>query len=602
VVDPREPEEVTGGTGPAGRCDKEHPLEAFSLHRLEMRTRRFLIPPLAVLATIAACGGDGPRAAVLDDVPVEDRYGGTAVIGSISDIPDVNPLTSTETLAAEVQQNILFLPLIDYDENFEPVPALARSWEVNPDTTLLTFHLRDDVFWHDGVKTTAHDLALAYERATDPQTGFPNTAFWTHYGRGEAVDSFTFRVEMRPHAEFMDPWRTFSAVPAHVLGDVPPAQIRQHPFSTRQPLGNGPFRFVSREPGQSWTFEANPAFPADLGGRPYLDRIVYRAIPEPATLLTELLTGRIDFLVAPPPEQGQRIESDPNTRLINYMDRSFVLIGWNQRRAPFDDVRVRRALTMALNRKGTVDAILYGRGALGNSTVPPFFWQYDPEAGADLAFDPDGALDLLAEAGWNRGDDGMLRDAQGRPFSFTLSTNRGNQVRAEIAEIAQADLSRIGVDVRIQILEWQTLLERINTPARREFDAVLIGWRTEFRIDDTDLFHCGKRDEPFQWVGHCDPELDALMDTLPTISDREAALPLWRAYQRRVAESQPYTFVYFQERLHGIHNRLRNVEPDPRGDWVGAARWWIMPGQRGRGGPAGPGGDDAPANATSTGG
>jgi peptide/nickel transport system substrate-binding protein len=505
------------------------------------------------------------------------------VIGSISDIPDINPLTSTETLAAEMQQYVLFLPVIHYDENLQPVPALARSWEVNADTTQLTLHLRDDVFWHDGVKTTAYDLAYAYEKARDPATAFPNTAFWTHYGKGTAVDSFTFVVEMQPHAEFMDPWRTFPAVPRHILGDTPSAQLRQHPFSTRAPVGNGPFRFVNRVDGQSWTFEANPDFPEELGGRPYLDRLVYRSIPESSTLLTELLTGRIDFFTALNNDQAALVESNPNTRLINYMDRSFVVIGWNQRRAPFDDIRVRRALTHGINRQGIVDAVLYGYGVLANSTVPPFFWQFDDEAGSDMTYDPEKALALFAEAGYTRGPDGMLRNAQGQPFRFTLNTNQGNQVRADIATIVQADLRRIGVDMQIQILEWGTLLDRINTRAR-DFDAVLIGWRTEFRIDDSDLFLCDKIDEPFQWIGHCDPGLDALINELPLITSREASKPKWVEYQRRVAAEQPYTFVYFQERLHGVQERLRNVHSDARGDWVGIDRWYVNDGPRSTGG------------------
>jgi peptide/nickel transport system substrate-binding protein len=531
------------------------------------------------LVALAGCGSDSPDS-IFDDVAEEDRYGGTAVIGSISDVPDVNPLTSTETLAQELSENVLFLPVIHYDQNLQPIPALARSWEINQDTTSLTFHLRNDVFWHDGVQTTAYDLAFAYEKARDPATGFPNAAFWTYYGDGEAVDSFTFRVALRPHAEFMDPWRTFSAVPVHILGDVPSAEIRLHPFGTHEPVGNGPFRFVNRVNGQSWTFEANPDFPEELGGRPYLDRLVYRSIPSATTLLTELLTGNIDFLVAPPPEQVQSIEGNATTRLITYMDRSFVILGWNQRRKPFDDVRVRRALTMAINRERMVDAVLYGHGALANSTVPPFFWQYDSEAGSDVHYDPEMALALLQEAGFTRGTDGLLRDINGEPFSFVLNTNQGNQVRADIAEIVQSDLRQVGVDMQIQILEWGTLLDRINDVVRRDFDAVLIGWRTEFRIDDSDLLHCDKRDQQFQWVGHCDPQLDVLLDTLPLIASREAAMPLWREYQRRVAESQPYTFVYFTERLHGVHNRLRNVNPDPRGDWVGVDRWYITPSER----------------------
>ncbi|MEX2582866.1 MAG: ABC transporter substrate-binding protein [Gemmatimonadota bacterium] len=548
--------------------------------------RSVLLALAIVLVALAACsGGDGSQA-VFEDVPPEDRYGGTAVIGSISDIPDMNPLTSTETLASEMQQHVLFLPVVGYDENFQPQPAFARSWEVNADTSMLTFHLRDDIYWHDGVKTTAYDLAFAYEMANEPATGFPNTAFWDRYGEGEAVDSFTFSVEMEPHAEYMDPWRTFPAVPRHILSDVAPAEMGMNPYG-RQPVGNGPFRFVNRVQGQSWTFEANPQFPEDLGGRPYLDRVVYRSISQSTTLLTELLTGGIDYYVAPPPEQAQQIEVDPNTRLINYPDRTFVLIGWNQRREPFDDVRVRRAMTLAMNREAMVDAVLYGHGGLANSTVPPFFWQYHAEAGSDLGYDPDTALELLADAGYTRGQDGLLRNAEGETLSFTLNTNQGNQVRADIAEIVQSDLQRIGVDMDIQILEWGTLLDRINDPRQREFDAVLIGWRTEFRIDDTDLFHCDRIDQPYQWVGHCDPRLDVLLDSLPTLADREAALPLWAEYQELVAEEQPYTFVYFVERLHGVHNRLRNVDPDPRGDWVGIDRWYISPDQR-RGGSRAP--------------
>jgi len=544
-----------------------------------MRLFRLLAAPLGTIVALGACSGGGASGST-DDVPEAERYGGTAVVATGGDIPDMNPLTSTETMASEVQQFILFVPVIAYDAEFQPEPALARSWEVNADTTQLTFHLRDDIYWHDGVRTTAYDLAFAYERATDPATGFPNMAFWTHYGKGEAVDSFTFRVDLASHAEFMDPWRTFTAVPRHILGDTPPAQIRQHPFSTRQPIGNGPFRLAGRVDGQSWTFEANPDFPAELGGRPYLDRLVIRVVPESTTRLTELLTGAIDFYAVPPPEQADRIEADANSRLAAYADRSFVLLGWNQRRPPFDDVRVRRALTLAINRARIVDAVLYGHGELANGTVPPFFWQYDPQAGSDLGYDPDAARALLAEAGWTPGPDGMLRNAAGQPLRFTFNTNQGAQVRADIAQIAQADLRQIGVDARVQILEWGTLLDRINTPTLRDFDAVIIGWRTEFRIDDSDLFHCDKRDQRYQWVGHCDPRLDALLDTLPKIADRDVARPLWREYQQLVAEQQPYTFIYFTERLHGIHNRLRNVHPDPRGDWVGVSRWWIAPTDR----------------------
>ncbi|MGI9180867.1 MAG: ABC transporter substrate-binding protein [Longimicrobiaceae bacterium] len=539
--------------------------------------------PLLALGLLAACDADARDTLerLAAEVPEEQRYGGTAVVSNLADIPDVNPLTSTDHTASQVQQYLLFMPLLGYDENFQPVPRLARSWELNADTTLLTFHLRDDVFWHDGVKTTAHDLKFSYDRARHPETGFANTAFWTHYGEMEVVDSFTVRIRMTPHADFLDPWRAFAPVPQHILRDVAPAQLRNHPFSTTQPLGNGPFRFVSRQPGQSWIFEANPDFPQELGGRPYLDRIVYRVVPEPTTQLTELLTGGTDYYLQPPSEHAQRLQSAPNTRLVSYPDRYFVVIAWNQRRPMFADARVRRALTMAINRPAIIEGVLYGFGEVANATVPPIFWQHDPEAGADLEYNPERARQLLAEAGWvDRNGDGILENEQGQPFRFTIRTNKGNQVRADIAEVVQSDLRRVGIDAQPQIVEWGALLEQLQTPSRRDFDATIIGWVTEFRIDDTDLFHCEKLDEPYQWVGYCDPQADRLLDTLPRIVSRDASRPLWQQYQRKIAEDQPFTFLYFVERLAGVSNRLQNVDPDARGDWVGAERWFLLPDQR----------------------
>lgn len=542
---------------------------------------------MIVLSPLLACGGDGAGGggeglqALEESVAEEERYGGTAVVASINDISDLNPLTSTDHNSNQLRMFVLFMPLLAYDENLEPVPHLARSWELNADTSAITFHLRDDVFWHDGAKTTAYDVKFSYDLARDPDTGFPNTAFWTHYGEAVAVDSFTFRVAMEPHADFLDPWRVFAPVPMHVLDGVAAAQLRNHPFSTTTPLGNGPFRFVSRAPGQNWVFEANENHPEELGGRPYLDRLVYRYIPEPVTLMTELSTGAIDYYIAPTYNQAEPIEANPNTRLISFEDRAYVLIGWNQRRPPFDDVRVRRALTMAIDRQGIVDGIAYGFGEVANSTVPPFFWQFDPEAGSDLGLDREGARRLLAEAGWeDRDGDGIVENAEGRPLRFTIKTNQGNQTRADILAKVQSDLRQVGVAAEPRIVEWGALLEQINTPSLRDFDAVVIGWVTEFRVDDTDLFHCDKRDQPFQWIGYCDPETDRMLETLPTIVDRDVAKPTWSEYQRKIAHDQPYTFLYFQERLEGVHERLRNVRPDARGDWVGVTDWWLLPSMR----------------------
>ena len=563
-------------------------------------SRRLLLIPLPILL-LAACG-EGPSDGAFctevrermdsffasHPVPEGERFGGTVVVGAIGEIPDgMNALVSSDYTANQHQMFVNLMTLLRYDEALEPQPYLARRWDITEGGRAITFHLRDDVFWHDGVKTSAHDVAFTYRRATDPATGFPNDAFWTNYVRGEAgvqvVDSFTVTIRLEPHAEFLDPWRATAIMPAHLLEDVPPAELRQHPFGMRCPVGNGPYRFLEHRQDESWTFGRNPAFPAELGGPPGPDRYVYRVIPEPTTLLTELLTEGIDVYIAPRPDQASDILASPIADLLAYPFRSYVFVGWNSRRPQLADPRVRRALTQGTNRAQIVEALRLGYGSIANSTVPPFHWAYLPGIADSLPYDPAAAAALLDEAGWiDRDGDGVRENEEGLPLSIVIKYNQGNEERRDIAEIMQAQLGEIGVAITPQVVEWATLLAQIQS-RERNFDGVVIGWVTEFRIDDTDLFSSSRFEDAYAWSGTRNERLDRLMEELPLIVDREASLPSWYEYQHELIREQPYTFVYFQDRLDGVNRRLRDVTMDARGEWVSIGAWSIDPALRGSG-------------------
>ncbi|SOD03385.1 peptide/nickel transport system substrate-binding protein [bacterium JGI 053] len=543
-----------------------------------MRLRIF---PALLSIAFAACAADTRVAPGTAAVPDSARYGGTLVIGAGTDIGDIDPLTWNVQNALYMQEAVLFTPLIAYDSALTPVPRLARSWEVNADTTLLTFHLRDDVWWQDGVRTSAYDVKFTYDLLRNPKTGYIYSGLWTFYGEAEAADSFTFRIRLRPHAEFMDVWRTLAPVPEHVLRGVPPERLAGHPFGTRQPVGNGPFRFVSRRVGQEWVFEANPRWPRELGGRPYADRLVYRVVPEPATLLTELETGAVDLYPGMPPQFAPRVRASTRARLVDFPDLSYEHIIWNTRRPPFNDPRVRRAMTRAIDREGLVRAVRDGYARVATSTVSPELWMHDPAAGAGMGYDTAAARRLLAEAGFaDRDGDGVLEAADGRPLRFTLKVPHGNQERRDLAEIVQSELRKVGVAMELREVEFNTLIAQISNPRDRDFDAVIVGWKPEFKLDDSDLYACSKRDQPLTWSGYCDPEADRLMDSVQVVADRAAALPLWKRYQALIARDQPVTLLYFSNRLVGVSRRVQDVHLDARGDWVGIDRWWITPGMR----------------------
>jgi peptide/nickel transport system substrate-binding protein len=565
---------------------------------------------LLVLLGAVACGGDGdaPPGPDFPDVafcqehlpaveafldgaratyptPDDPRYGGTAVMGFIGELTGgLNGAVSTSTESSLHQQFVAFMTLLDYDENLDPRPYLADSIEVADDNTSVTFHLRRDVFWHDGERTDAHDVAFTYRTVVNPETSFPNPAYWDLYDRSdegvEVIDDFTVRMHLQPHPEFLDPWRQVPILPEHLLGDVPPAELAQHPFNAQCPIGNGPFVFLSHAEQDRWEFAANPAFPNALGGRPFLDRYVYRIIPEQSTLLAELMTGGIDVYMAPNPNQAQRIAADPDVELVRFPSRIFVFVAWNARREQLADPRVRRALTMGTNRADAVQAILQGYGRVADGTVPPFHWAYEPD-GPGLEYDPDGARALLDEAGWiDRDGDGVRENADGVPLELVIKTNDGNAQRRDLMLIMQAQLADLGVSVDPQVVEGTTLMSQVTDADVRDFDGFVMGFTVEFKLSDMDLFHSDRERGLYAFSGTENPQIDRYLEAIAAEVDRDRARELWHEYQALLVEEQPFTFAYFPDRLAGVSTRLRNVEMDARGELLNVREWYIDPERR----------------------
>lgn len=522
----------------------------------------------------AACSVEPRGAPDAADVPESERYGGTAVVAGLAELTALNELVAPDYDSDQVMAFVLFMTLVRYDERLQPVPYLAERWDTAQigDEIALTFHLRRDVRWHDGTPTTAHDVKFTFDRARDPAYAYPNRGFFTYYDSARVEDDHTITFFLKPHSDYLDVWRTFSPMPRHVLGGVAPHEMLMHPFNTQAPIGNGPFRFVSHTAQDRWIFEANPDFPEALGGRPYLDRLVYRVIPEETTLLTELLTGGVDVNLQVLPEHAERIESNPNVRLISFPTRQYAFVAWNGRRPPLQSAAVRRALTYGINRRQIVEVVRYGYGVVAHGPIPPFHWAHDSEAGR-LEYDPDSARALLEREGWIDADGDGVRERGGVRLSLELKTNQ-NRMREDIIQMIQADLAAVGVEVRPRVMEWNAFLEDLLR--RRRFDGVVLAWVTEFRIDDTDLFACHPRG-PFQFADYCNPRVDTILARATRMTSRAEATPLWREYQRVLARDQPYTWLYYEVRPVGVRNRLRDVRMDIRGTWISAKDWWITP-------------------------
>src|SRR5687767_2447931 len=267
-----------------------------------MRIRIFA---LMLTAAAAACS---EQSAAPRETGVSADTGGTAVVGLTTDLDYANILAANDRYTQEVLRYVLFLPLVQYDSALGYEPALARSYELEGDSAV-TFKLRDDVLWHDGRKTTAYDVQFTFARAADPETAFPNADWLVGWSAPEVVDSFTVRFRIARMSDPLASVALLPIMPRHLLDSVPAARTAQAQFNN-QPVGNGPFRFVEHRADDRWVFEANRDYPQGLGGRPRLNRLVLRVIPNATAQIAELRARNLDLAIGTPVDQFKQLDAD----------------------------------------------------------------------------------------------------------------------------------------------------------------------------------------------------------------------------------------------------------------------------------------------------
>ena len=532
---------------------------------------------LLILTTACADDGDadrGPVTAPQPETPEADRFGGTMVVASLADLQTMNSLVTTDFGSVQFQRHVLFTTLVRQDADLRPQPYLARAWELSPDSNVVTFHLRTDVTWHDGTPVTARDVMFTFDRLKDPDVGFPNAQYFDYWDAAEVANDSTVVFHLRPHNAYLFGWTQVAILPEHVLGGVAPSLLGNDPFGTVRPVGNGPFRFVERVPGDRWVFEANPDFPEDLGGRPYLDRLIHREIADEVTMLAELRTGGVDMILGATLPMVEQAASDSSITVQAFAAPDYSFIAWNPKRPFFADPAVRRALSTAIDRQAMVETVRGGYATIATGPVGPWHWAYD-ESWRPLPYAPDSAAARLEEAGWVDVDGDGVRERDGIPFRFELVSSPGHE-REQMGQLIQSNLAQVGVDVQLRVLELPALIPLVTSPDRR-FDAVIGAWVRDVQLDDRDLWSCEMVGQMFQFTSYCNRSLEPILDSIPLTADRERLQGLIRRYHEKIAADQPYTFLLYQEAVDLYRSDVRGVELDTRGDLQSVARWWIQP-------------------------
>jgi peptide/nickel transport system substrate-binding protein len=491
----------------------------------------------------------------------------TLVWGTAVHPDHLNPVVAASGLAVDLC-DLLFLRLVDFGPPpaLELEPVLARSWELSEDATVLTYTLRRDVVWEDGVPTTAHDVKFTFDTISNTEVPYPRRSAIRKIQACEVIDDWTvtFRFSEPSWEPLFD--TRFHVVPKHLLESVPPTEMMTNPFD-RSPIGNGRWKFVEWTAGNELVFAASET---SALGRPQFDRIVFRMVPENNTLRAALLSGGVDVYHRYPSAFYVEDRERTDLAFAHFSDRTYVYIGWNQRNPLFVDPRVRKALTYATDRGTIIRAF---RAGLGTVMAVPMYAGH-PDVNPDvqpLPFDPAEASRLLDKAGWRDRDEDGVRTKDGRRFEFTFLLIANNQISEEIATMAQAEYAKLGISTKTEFLEFAVYLERVD---KKEFDAIVLARGGEFIFDPEDIFHSRGIEGRYNDISFSDEEIDRLIDLAKSTRDRTERRKIWWKFQERLHEVHPITVLYAGDAIYPVRrDAVENPVMDVRGPFYRLHEW-----------------------------
>ncbi len=536
-------------------------------------SRRLSLLIAVVFALSLAVVACAPEEAVDDDPidePVEEepQRGGRLVIGYAEE-PNTLDAHLTAAASAYFVMSQISDPMVDRDpETADFIPALAEDWDISDDGLEITLYLRDDAEFHSGEPFTAEALKATWDRALDPETGTVHTdGVLGPMKELTAVDDYTLLIEMeRPFGPLLHGFTMAGYTHA-----IDPVALEEHGEDYgRNPSSTGPYRFDDWVSGEYITLVRNEdySWPPEYyenKGAPYPDEVEIRYITEDAPRLAALEAGELDIARVPPAEVDMFMDH-PDFEIYSYMTEGVTMSVWfNQDREPLDDVLVRRALNLAIEKDPIIAAAEEGHAIEAHGPLPPNMWGYW-EGVEDISYqyDPEEAGKLLDEAGWVLPEDEEYREKDGETLKLSLYIQPTDAWIAT-SEMLQAQYRDIGVKVEIESFEWGTLMEYLS---EGRHDMNLMG----YGYGDPDwlyhIFHSGEAGVGVNWAFIQDPEMDELVEAQRYTVDPDERMEYAAQAQELAVDQAYWAPIYIRKNYIAVHERVQDFDINYRGTWL----------------------------------
>jgi peptide/nickel transport system substrate-binding protein len=499
------------------------------------------------------------------------QQGGTVTIPIGAD-PTMNPWHPNAFVESIFVNRVLFDSLTKPGKDLNPAPDLAKSWSASTDGLTWTFQLRDDVKWSDGQPFTADDVLFTFnDIVLKKELGATGAGNFAAVQKVEAPDPNTVKFTLS---------RPFSALPSYLAynaGILPrhAFQGQSDPwaftaFNKGMPVSSGPFKVESYTSGQSVTLTRNDAY---FGGKPNLDKLVFKVVPDANTQVAQALSGELSIMIMDNKAAVDRVKSAAQVRVEPRQLVQYYWLSLNQTDPRFQDVRVRQAFEYAIDRNAIVSTIEKGYGKPANSPiVPAFKAYYDPSHESQYPFDVTKAKQLLSDAGWTPGPDGTLQK-DGQPFSFTLDVGQRG-VLQPTNELIQQNLKAVGIQTDLNSMEWNSYIQKVVV--NRDYTATVNWWVYPNDPDVFPYYHSTAAGKGFNIPGYKDPKLDDLLTRVQTETDLAKRKQAVTELQTYMADNLPYIFLWYPQEIDVINANLQGV-PDLnlRDNMHYVQEWWL---------------------------
>jgi len=483
-------------------------------------------------------------------------YSSTLHLATSANPSRLNPLLATDASSSDIA-SFLFNGLVKYDKDSSTIIGdLATDFYYENNTTLI-FKLNSHVKWHDGKEFTAKDVIFTYNVLMSDKVSSPYSANFRFVKSVEEVNRFTVKVRYKkPYFLALETWM-MGILPEHILKDE--KNMMNSSFNTH-PVGTGPYKLYQLEYSKNIILTANDDY---FEGKPKIDKISFHVISDPMTRFLMLKSGELDIDTIEPIQFERQLNQDFFDKFNIYEDisHSYTYLGFNLRREKFKNPKVRKALSLAIDREELVKILFFKHAKVCTGPFLPRTKAFNANVKAPTQNIRE-AKRLLKEAGYDKKN----------PFTFEIVTSNSSPVRPYAAQILQYQLEKAGVIVKLRVMEWQAFLNMVVFP--HKFDTILLAWGLSSTPDPYQFWHSDSdKQGSFNLIGYKNLKINKEIEESQSITDRDKLASMWRSMFKTITDDNPYLFLYIPNAITVVNKNIKNIEPSLSGIWHNYIKW-----------------------------